>query len=303
MPPCRRSRRVAGGGFQRSSLGSTLPRRLGGAAGDLQPQRAAPHSGWLWPLSSAPAVAEASGRPYRRKYDLTSPREVRLRAEDRDRQGATVFVSDLLSDNLFYFNLHLPGRQFRSVFENISILGLYINQTRRLNRGVGAFRFKATEYAGDFNVAYTRIRAGLRSAPVSALEVHRIEGQATIEHSDQFDSPSRWTTRAGWAAIANQYLTFVHDNALWTATGPIDGRVLSVTGGVSSEFSNARFDSYTSILDGRQYLRLAARAPWLSGAGALAAEETGPSGWTSAAPWGCAATRITAISSVPRPGW
>ena len=77
-----------------------------------------------------------------------------------------------------------------------------------------------------------------------------------MEHSDRFDFslPVDQPRRVGW--IANQTVSFVHDNALWSYTGPIDGHVLALTGGVASDFSNARFDSYTGIVDGRQYLRL-----------------------------------------------
>ncbi len=248
------------GGFQDLSLGVYLyPGDSAARQETFSRTEPAPHSTWQWPLSGAPAVASASGRPYRRKYNLDfAAGEFAYVPRIGTGQGATLFVSDLLSDNLFYFNLStFQGRQFRSIFENISVLGLYINQTRRLNWGVGAFRFKGNQYAGDFNVAYTESSSGafgLLRYPLSKFT--RIEGQATFEHSDRFDFtlPVDQPRRVGW--IANQYVTFVHDNALWTETGPIDGHVLSVTGGVSSDFSNARFDSYTAIVDGRQYIRL-----------------------------------------------
>ncbi len=248
------------GGFQDLSLGIYLyPADSAARQETFALTPPAPHSRWEWPLSEAPAVAEATGRPYRRKYNLDfAAGEFAYVPRIGTGQGATVFISDLLSDNLFYFNLStFQGREFRSVFENISILGLYINQTRRLNWGVGAFRFKGNQYAGDFQVAYRESSSGvfgLLRYPLSKFT--RIEGQATFEHSDRFDFtlPVDQPRRVGW--IANQYLTFVHDNALWTATGPIDGHALSVTGGIASDFSNSRFDSYSTIVDGRQYLRL-----------------------------------------------
>jgi len=52
----------------------------------------------------------------------------------------------------------------------------------------------------------------------------------------------------------------VHDNALWTDTGPIDGHILAVSTGIASDFSNARFDSYTSVVDARRYFRLGRRS-------------------------------------------
>lgn len=252
------------GGFQDLSLAVYLyPADSAARQETFALRPPAPHSTWDWPLSEAPGVAEATGRPYRRKYNLDfAAGEFAYVPRIGTGQGATLFVSDLLSDNLFYFNLStFQGRKFRSVFENISILGLYINQTRRLNWGVGAFRFKGNQYAGDFNVAYEESSTGvfgLLRYPLSKFT--RIEGQATFEHSDRFDFtlPVDQPRRVGW--IANQYLTFTHDNALWTATGPIDGHALSITGGIGSDFSNARFDSYSTIVDGRQYFRLGRRS-------------------------------------------
>jgi outer membrane protein assembly factor BamA len=171
-------------------------------------------------------------------------------------------VSDLLSDNLFYGSFTTyQGRQFRSLFENISMLGLYLNQTRRLNWGVGAFRFKGNQYDSNFGVDYTENTAGafgLLRYPLSRFA--RVEGQLGLAYSDRFDFtlPVAEPRRQGW--IVSQYLSYVHDNALWTAIGPIDGHRFSVTAGAASDITNARFDSYTAILDGREYIRVGRRS-------------------------------------------
>lgn len=222
-----------------------------------------PHSEWSWPAGETGNIAASRTQPYNRKYTLDfAAGEFVYAPRIGTGQGATFLVSDLLSDHLVYFNLTtFQGRQFKSVFENISILGLYLNQTRRLNWGVGAFRFKGNQYAGDFEVAYTEDTKGvfgLVRYPLSRFA--RIEGQATVQHSDRVDFtlPVDQPRRVGW--IASQYVSYVHDNSLWTYAGPIDGHRLSLTTGIGSDFSNARFDSYTTIADGRQYLRLGRRS-------------------------------------------
>ena len=218
-----------------------------------------PHSQWSWPAGESGDVLASRTQPYNSKYTLDfAAGEFVYAPRIGTGQGATFLVSDLLSDHLFFFNLTtFQGRQFKSVFENISILGLYLNQTRRLNWGVGAFRFKGNQYAGDFDVAYTESTAGvfgLVRYPLSRFA--RVEGQATVQHSDRFDFtlPVETFRRVGW--IASQYVSYVHDNSLWTSAGPIDGHHLALTTGIGSDFSNARFDSYTAIADARQYFRL-----------------------------------------------
>jgi hemolysin activation/secretion protein len=54
----------------------------------------------------------------------------------------------------------------------------------------------------------------------------------------------------------------VHDNSLWIPSGPIDGRRLSFTAGISSDFTNSRFDSYLLSGDWRRYFRLGQRSTY-----------------------------------------
>jgi hypothetical protein len=221
-----------------------------------------PHSVWSWPEGTSGDVARMEGRPYRRKYTVDfAAGELAYVPRVGTGQGATVLVSDMLSDNLFYVNLTtFQGKKFQNLFDNISVLGLYLNQSRRINWGVGVFRFKGNQYEGDYFPSYTENTVGgfgLLRYPLSKFA--RVEGQLSVEHSDRvdFQLPVE-PERKGW--ITSQYVSFVHDNALWTATGPIDGHILAVSTGIASDLSNARFDSYTTILDARQYLRLGRRS-------------------------------------------
>ena len=132
------------------------------------------HSRWEWPAGETGDVARMKGQPYRRKYTLDfAAGEFAYVPRVGTGQGATFLVSDLLSDNLFYFNLStFQGRRFGSLFENISVLGLYLNQTRRLNWGVGLFRFKGNQYEGDFFRGLHREHRGrLRAAALPAVQV------------------------------------------------------------------------------------------------------------------------------------
>jgi hemolysin activation/secretion protein len=83
-----------------------------------------------------------------------------------------------------------------------------------------------------------------------------------LERSDRtdFTLPVDEPRRVGW--IASHYLSYVRDNSLWIPSGPIDGGRLSVTAGVSSDFSNSRFDSYLVSGDWRKYFRLGRRSTW-----------------------------------------
>ncbi len=143
------------------------------------------------------------------------------------------------------------------MLENISASAVYVNRERRLNWGLGAFRTKNRNFEGELDVAYVEAAAGaigLLRYPLSRFT--RVEGTAVVEHSDRVDFTLAvdHPRRVGW--IASHYLSFVQDNSLWIPSGPIDGSRFSITAGISSDFTNSRFDSYLLSGDWRRYFRL-----------------------------------------------
>jgi hypothetical protein len=173
-------------------------------------------------------------------------------------------MSDLLGDNILFGSVgSYQGRRLGSLLENISASAIYINRQRRLNWGLGAFRTRSRNFEGDLVVAYEETAAGaigLLRYPLSRFS--RVEGTVVVEHSDRVDFTLAvdQPRRVGW--IASHYLSFVHDNSLWIPSGPIDGRRLSFTAGISSDFTNSRFDSYLLSGDWRRYFRLGQRSTY-----------------------------------------
>jgi hypothetical protein len=155
------------------------------------------------------------------------------------------------------------GRGVGDVFTNISASVTYLNRQRRLNWGVGAFRIRSRNFEGDNVVAYTEIAyggVGLVRYPLNRFD--RIETTMVVEHSDRFDFTLDVDEprRVGW--LASHYLSYVHDNALWIPSGPIDGTRLSLTAGITTDFTNSRFDSYLLSGDWRRYYRVGGRSTY-----------------------------------------
>jgi outer membrane protein assembly factor BamA len=173
-------------------------------------------------------------------------------------------LSDLLNDHLVFASVSsYQGSEFGSIFSNINADAIYLNQSRRLNWGLGAFRHQGANFEGDNSVAYNEETVGVMGViryPLSRY--NRIEASMVVEYSDRFDFtlPVDELRREG--LITSHFVSFVRDNSLWTLTGPIDGGRLSVTAGVSSDFSNARFDSFLLSADWRKYLRLGSKSAY-----------------------------------------
>jgi hypothetical protein len=221
---------------------------------------------WTWMAAGDTAGSvNASREPYRSRLalDFAAGGAVVIPGYG-GAQGAYFVMSDILGDNLVFGSLgSFQGRRLGSILSNINASAVYLNRSRRVNWGFGAFRTKGRNFEGDRVVAYDETAygaLGIIRYPLSRFS--RIEGTVVAEHSDRLDFtlPVDQPRRVGW--IASHYLSYVHDNSLWINSGPIDGGRLSLTAGLANDFSNSRFDSYVVSADWRRYLRLGSRSTW-----------------------------------------
>ncbi|HET9041162.1 MAG TPA: hypothetical protein VFN40_13375 [Gemmatimonadales bacterium] len=226
----------------------------------------APSAQWSWDAPGDTTTSIAARRePYRRRLTLDfAAGDAVVIPGYGGAQGIFFVASDLLGDNLLFGSVSsYQGRRLGSILSNLSATSVYLNRSRRVNWGIGAFRTKSRNFEGDRVIAYDETAygaIGLLRYPLTRFT--RIEGTVVLEHSDRVDFtlPVDEPRRIGW--IASHYLSYVRDNALWIPSGPIDGGRFAVTAGVSSDFSNSRFDSYLISGDWRQYLRLGRRSAW-----------------------------------------
>jgi hypothetical protein len=139
--------------------------------------------------------------------------------------------------------------------ENINATVFYLNRKRRLNWGLGGFRVRGVFFEGDFRTQYEEKSTGgyidLRW-PISRFS--RIQGQFRLEYSKRFD-PFIIEEPFREGLLASNILLWVHDNTLWLPTGPIDGQRTNLTGSITNDLTNGRFDAWMLSLDHRRYLR------------------------------------------------
>jgi hypothetical protein len=224
-----------------------------------------PPGHWSWVSGSDSAVGVAAGEPYRRRmtFDVAAGGAEWVPGYG-GAQGLAFLMSDLMGDNLVFGSVgSYQGRRLGNFLANISASAIYLNRSRRVNWGLGAFRTRSRNFEGDLVVAYEEVAygaIGLLRYPLSRFT--RIEGTAVLEHSDRIDFtlPVDEPRRVGW--IASHYLSFIKDNSLWIPSGPIDGARLSLTAGLSTDFTNSRFDSYVLSGDWRRYYRIGSRSAY-----------------------------------------
>ena len=223
-----------------------------------------PAPSWTWGELSHPQYARADGAPYERKFSLDfAAGDAAIAPGLGSAQGGLFVFSDLLSDHLLLLSLSsFQSAGLGTLLDNVSGTAFYLNQSRRINWGVGAFRQRGLFYEGDFNTLFEERSYGAFAQvryPINRFR--RIVGEYRLERSDRLDLTTDDVSEPHRVGIlASNYLTYVKDNTLWLPTGPIDGERYNLTGGLVNDLSNGRFDSWLVSADVRKYIRTSLRS-------------------------------------------
>jgi hypothetical protein len=224
---------------------------------------------WTWVELANADYARADPARYGRRFTLDFAAGDAVVAPGLgSAQGAVFLFSDLLGDHEVFATISsFQASGLGNLIDNVNGSVFYLNQAHRVNWGVGAFRLRGLFYEGDLTSIFQETSAGLFGQlryPLSRYR--RLEAQYSIEHSDRLDlaRSDPFTSgvvdveRVGW--LAANYLSYIQDNTLWLATGPIDGGRFNFTGGLVNDLSHGRFDSWLLAGDYRRYWRTSLRS-------------------------------------------
>src|SRR6476661_4977104 len=151
----------------------------------------APAGRWAWEAPEDTVTSVATRKePYRKRLTLDfAAGDAVVIPGYGGAQGVFFVASDLLGDNLLFGSVSsYQGRRLGSIFSNLSATAVYLNQSRRVNWGIGAFRTKSRNFEGENVVAYDETAygaIGLLRYPLTRFT--RIEGTTVLEHSDRVD--------------------------------------------------------------------------------------------------------------------
>ncbi|MFN2398103.1 MAG: hypothetical protein ABR543_05595 [Gemmatimonadaceae bacterium] len=220
---------------------------------------------WTWSELSDTRTATAPSKRYRREYSLDFAAGAATSAGvNGGLQGAQLFFSDLLGDHVIAVSVaSFQAAGARNLLANFNGNVFYLNQARRINWGVGAFRVAGTFRENDFDQLYDETSVGVFGSvryPLSRFT--RVEGQVSLERSNRNDffnllvrGPEQRT-----GVLTGNYVSLVSDNTLWLNTGPIDGMRWNVTGGVVTDITHGVFENWIGSADVRKYIRTSQQA-------------------------------------------
>ncbi|MCH8024178.1 MAG: PD40 domain-containing protein [Candidatus Marinimicrobia bacterium] len=204
-----------------------------------------------------PAFTGRSGtdvQPYRLKYSM----DLAQTAMAYDPTfgllgGAQVGISDMLGNRYYHFLLANTAQTSSDLASHLNLAVTSVDLTGRVNYSYGFFRF-ANEYYDPFEEGfYFEKTLGTRVAMNYPLNIfRRVELSASLWQSEKsffgFNEPRS-------AYLLSNYISLVHDNSLWQATGPLDGWRARIMAGQTFNLASSQVYNFALLLDNRFYYR------------------------------------------------
>jgi hypothetical protein len=208
------------------------------------------------PSERAPVLplvyTEEEGQRYQRRLSLDLAQNgVAIDPAMSSAGGAgQVALSDVLGNEQIYLFLSNDSERFGKFWDGFEGGLTYINRSRRLNWGVGAFRLTQV-YDPELNVIRREPRVGLTGlASYPFNKFTRIEGSFTVRHANDHRLQNHQVMDVD---LVSNFLALVHDNSRWSYLGPSGGLRLYASAGFTRDLSSGAGDYGTVLGEVRHY--------------------------------------------------
>lgn len=173
--------------------------------------------------------------------------------------GAFFTLSDLLGDDRYVFYIYNTAEVQSEILKNFNVAISRINLKDRTNYGYGIFHFAGRRYdIRESNIYFwERIFGGYISLFYPFSTFQRLELDLSLANSNK-ELIENFLERK--ALLLSNSISFVHDNAIWHSTGPIDGSRFRILFGYTSDIQYSNVNFYTFMIDYRKYIRIGLRS-------------------------------------------
>jgi hypothetical protein len=238
----------------------------GPLAADLLPDAAAPDSSAPtgpvepWDFDRATPPPESRLVPYQRRFSFDLAQAgVALDPSLGYGEGLQASLSDQLSDRLIFFQFSNTASTTDELLSRTNVAVNYFNLSKRFRTGFGAYHV-AGDFLDERDFRFFERRAGVDLIGSYAFsKFNRIDASLFVFHSERTADTFR---PAREALLASNYVSFVHDNALWLPTGPIAGTRYNLTVGVTTDIERASIENTALLADWRHYFRIGLRSAY-----------------------------------------
>ncbi len=173
--------------------------------------------------------------------------------------GAAIGLSDMLGDDRYSVLLFNTAQTSSEILTNFNLAVSHTFQIKRSPVEYGVYHYTGRRYdLSDPDVYYyERAFGGYFTAAYPFSRFDRFEGTVSVTNSYK---EALYGVNTRNAMLLSNSISYIHDNALYYWTGPIDGSRFNVTLAYTSDIRYSFVDYYSLMFDYRQYFRLGLRS-------------------------------------------
>ena len=164
--------------------------------------------------------------------------------------GGQVALSDVLGNEQFQLFLSNDAERFGNFWDGFEGGVTYLNQSQRLNYGIGLFRLTQL-YDVDLDIIRREKRVGLvglASYPFDKFT--RLEGSLLVRHATDHRFQNGEVAAVD---LVSNFIALVHDNSRWSAMGPSGGNRIYLGGGVTRDLASGQGNNGSVLVELRHY--------------------------------------------------
>jgi WD40 repeat protein len=207
----------------------------------------------IWKPGRLSGDKETTKIEYRKKYQLDIAQASVSNDQFWGTTGGAVFAfSDLLGDDQYYFMIYNNARSRSEILQSFNLAVTKVSLGKRTNYAYGVYRLAGQYFNFKDDIFYEQLAGGFFTIGYPFSQFKRIEFSTSLTYSDK----EFLGGRRRYAMLTSNAISLVHDNALWSYTGPIEGSRYKISVGNTYDFRWSRVNYWTFLLDYRRYFRL-----------------------------------------------
>lgn len=173
--------------------------------------------------------------------------------------GGQLVLTDILGNHQFFVFFGNTSEGFDDFWKRVNAGITYVNLSRRINYSLSFFHLNTYRFDSFSDTRRERRFGGAIGARYPLNKFQRLEGALVARQIERESEFSSFGVGSRQSFTGSAFLSYVHDNTLWTVGGPLLGWRYYVTGGQTVDFLGRGFANTSAQLDLRHYVKLNSR--------------------------------------------
>jgi dipeptidyl aminopeptidase/acylaminoacyl peptidase len=176
--------------------------------------------------------------------------------------GAMLAFTDLLGNDQYYILVYNNAQSRSDFLKSMNFAVTKVSLGKRTNHAYGVYRFSGRYFNYKDSYYYEDQVGGFFAISYPFSHFKRFEFRSSLSYSDKDFSGIGIDRRYAW--LTSNFLSFVHDNSIWSYTGPVEGHRYNFSVGNTFDVRYSNVNYWTFLADYRNYLRLGSKVTYAS---------------------------------------